>query len=81
MQATNARDRAQTRGEEIANALSHGLGLALAIAALPLLVLAAARRDSAAEVVGACLQMSKAQGKEVPVTNMRLTREVWLGIR
>jgi hemolysin III len=55
MEQANAREREQTRGEEIANALSHGLGLALAIAALPLLVLAAARRDSAAEVVGACL--------------------------
>ena len=31
------------------------------------------------ETVGACLQISKAQGKEVPVTNMRLTRERWLG--
>lgn len=47
--------RVQTRGEEIANALSHFAGLAGAIAALPFLVMAALRRDSAAEVVGACL--------------------------
>ena len=55
MQEPNERDRAQTRGEEIANALSHGLGLALAITALPLLVIAAAQRHSAAGIVGASL--------------------------
>lgn len=48
-------ERAQTVGEEIANTVSHGLGFALAVAALPLLVLAAARRGSAADVVGAVL--------------------------
>ncbi len=36
-------------------------------------------RHAGFEVVGTCLQMSKAQGREVPVTNMRLTRERWLG--
>ena len=55
METPNARDREQTRSEEMANALSHGLGLGLAIAALPLLVIAAAHRHSAAEVVGASL--------------------------
>ena len=48
-------ERSQTVGEEIANALSHGAGAALAIAALPLLVLAAARRGDAGEIVGASL--------------------------
>jgi hemolysin III len=48
-------DRPQTAGEEVANALSHGLGLLLAIAGLPLLVHAAGVRGSAADVVGASL--------------------------
>ena len=30
------------------------------------------------EIVGSCTSFSKAQGKDVPVTNMRLTRERWL---
>ncbi len=55
MSPAHAAGRAQTRGEEIANALSHALGVAGAIAALPFLIMAALRRDSAAEVVGACL--------------------------
>jgi hemolysin III len=55
MQEPNERARTQTRGEEIANALSHGLGLALAVTVLPLLVMAAAQRDSAAGIVGASL--------------------------
>ncbi|MDP3085106.1 MAG: hemolysin III family protein [Rubrivivax sp.] len=46
-----AHDRPQTRGEEIANAISHGLGLLLAVASLPVLVLFAARRGSAADIV------------------------------
>lgn len=48
-------DRLQTPGEELANALSHGLGLALALAALPLLVLRAASTGTAAQVVAAAL--------------------------
>jgi len=46
-------DRPQTLGEEIANAVSHGLGLLLAIAALPLLVVFTLRQGSAVNVVGA----------------------------
>lgn len=48
-------DRNQTPGEEIANALSHGLGLLLAVAALPILVQSAAQRGGTANVVAACL--------------------------
>jgi hemolysin III len=48
-------DRPQTRGEELANSLSHGIGLLLAVASLPVLVQAAARRGGAADVVGATL--------------------------
>lgn len=44
--------RAQTRGEEVANAVSHGVGLLLAVVATPVLVLVAARRGGAADVVG-----------------------------
>lgn len=47
--------RPQTLGEEIANAISHGLGALLAVAALPLLVWQAARLGTAADVVGACV--------------------------
>jgi hemolysin III len=47
--------REQTLGEEIANAISHGLGLLLAIASLPILVHHAASEGSAVDVVGASL--------------------------
>ncbi|WP_295526483.1 hemolysin III family protein [uncultured Pseudacidovorax sp.] len=47
--------RDQTLGEEIANALSHGLGALLAMASLPILVHHAAARGHVAEVVGASL--------------------------
>jgi len=43
-------DRPQTLGEEIANAISHGLGCVLAIAALPILVFYAAQRGTAVNV-------------------------------
>lgn len=47
--------RDQTVGEELANALSHGLGLLLAIASLPILVYSAAQQRQGAGIVGACL--------------------------
>jgi hemolysin III len=47
------RDRAQTLGEEIANSISHGIGLLAGVAATPLLVLSAARDGGLATVVGA----------------------------
>ncbi|MEJ8845739.1 PAQR family membrane homeostasis protein TrhA [Variovorax rhizosphaerae] len=47
--------RIQTLGEEIANAVSHGLGLLLAVASLPILVHHAAMNGQAANVVGAAL--------------------------
>ncbi|MBU6258706.1 MAG: hemolysin III family protein [Burkholderiales bacterium] len=50
-----AAERAQTPGEEIANAVSHGIGCALAIAALPVLVVHAARRGSAADIAAAAI--------------------------
>nr|WP_201495233.1 hemolysin III family protein [Rubrivivax sp. A210] len=47
--------RAQTPGEEIANALSHGLGLLLALAALPVLVTLAVQRGGAADITAAAV--------------------------
>ena len=46
-------ERPQTLGEEIANSLSHGIGLLLAIASLPILVQHAASNGGADDVVGA----------------------------
>lgn len=47
--------RPQTQGEEIANAITHGLGCLLSVAALPLLVWQANRLGSAADVVAASI--------------------------
>jgi hemolysin III len=46
-------ERPQTRGEEIANSLSHGFGFLAAVVAVPFLLLATARHGSAANLVGA----------------------------
>jgi hemolysin III len=43
----------QSRGEEIANSVSHGIGVLLAVAAVPVLVVSAVRRGTAADIVGA----------------------------
>lgn len=45
--------RAQTLGEEIANAISHGIGLIAAIVATPFLLVAAVRQGSTWTIVGA----------------------------
>lgn len=47
--------RPQTLGEEIANSISHGIGLLLALAAVPALILAAVHRGSVLSIVGACV--------------------------
>jgi len=44
--------REQSVGEEIANSISHGIGLLLAIAAVPILVAHAVRTGTAVDVVG-----------------------------
>jgi hemolysin III len=46
-------DRAQTWGEELANAISHGIGFLLAVASLPIVVWFAAQRGTAVDVVAA----------------------------
>jgi hemolysin III len=43
----------QSLGEEIANAVSHGVGLVAAIAIVPIVILTAVRRSGPAEIVGA----------------------------
>ncbi len=53
MVQTLALGKAQTIGEEIANSLSHGVGLLAAVAAVPVLVLAAIQREGAPGIVGA----------------------------
>ncbi len=53
MSAALAVDRLQTPGEEVANAVTHGLGALLSVAALPLLVWQSQRQGSAADIVAA----------------------------
>jgi hemolysin III len=48
-------DRDQTRGEEVANAISHGLGFVLAIASLPLLLAFASPALTAINIVAICV--------------------------
>ncbi|MBT8040904.1 MAG: hemolysin III family protein [Xanthomonadales bacterium] len=45
-------ERIQTRGEEIANAASHGFGLLAAVIAAPFMIASAAERGTLADVVG-----------------------------
>ena len=51
--APASRERTLSLGEEIANSVSHGVGLLAAVAAAPVLVLSALRHDGAARIVGA----------------------------
>jgi hemolysin III len=45
-------ERSQSAGEEIANAVSHGVALLLAVIAAPVLVVSAAQRGTMAEIIG-----------------------------
>src|SRR6266550_431145 len=51
-EVTATHERPPTLGEEIANSLSHGVGLALAIAAAPVLIIAATRYGTVRNLVG-----------------------------
>ena len=53
IKALASRERTQSLGEEIANSVSHGVGLLAAVAAAPVLVLSAVRHDGAARIAGA----------------------------
>jgi hemolysin III len=46
-------DRAQTLGEEIANSISHGVGLVAALVAIPFLLVVTVRHGTVASIVGA----------------------------
>jgi hemolysin III len=48
---THSSERRQSRSEEIANSLTHGLGFALSLAGAPLLIAAAMQRGTIADVV------------------------------
>lgn len=48
-------ERPQTTGEEIANSISHGIGLAAAVAAFPVLLTAALRNGNTAQIAGAAI--------------------------
>lgn len=50
-----APEQSQSLGEEIANSLSHGVGAVAALIAVPILLVTAARRGDAANVIGAAL--------------------------
>jgi hemolysin III len=50
-----ASDRSQTLGEELANAISHGIGFVLALASLPLLLVFVPRGVGAINIVAACV--------------------------
>jgi hemolysin III len=49
------RDRVQTLGEEIANSISHGLGLAGAIAVTPIMIIVASRSTGVKGIVAASI--------------------------
>ena len=51
-ESPNSLEHKPTVGEEIANSLSHGVGLALAIAATPILIIAATRYGTAWNTIG-----------------------------
>jgi hemolysin III len=53
IKATASRDHTQSRGEELANSVSHGVGLLAALAATPVLLLSAVRQGDAARIAGA----------------------------
>jgi hemolysin III len=53
IRARASRGRTQSIGEEIANSVSHGVGLLAAAAAAPVLVLSAVRNGGAARITGA----------------------------
>ena len=53
VQVLSWQERPQSLGEEIANSVSHGVGLLAALAAFPVLVLSALQRGNALEIAGA----------------------------
>ena len=52
-EACALQERPQSSGEEIANSISHGIGLLAAVAGFPVLIISAVRQGDAAGIVGA----------------------------
>lgn len=52
---TGTLDRPQTRGEELANAISHGIAFVAAVAAIPVLVIGAVHDGGASAIIGASI--------------------------
>jgi hemolysin III len=48
-------ERVQTRGEEVANSLSHGMALLAATGAVPILVISSARNGTAINIAATCV--------------------------
>ena len=48
-------ERLQTRAEEVANAVSHGIGFLAAVVAVPILIWAVVQRSDVAGLVGVCV--------------------------
>ncbi len=55
VETLDLRERVQSHGEEIANSVSHGVGLLAAAAAVPVLVITAVHRAGTAGIVGASI--------------------------
>lgn len=55
VEALNLRERIQSPGEEVANSVSHGVGLLAVMTAFPVLVIAAVQRGGVAGIVGASI--------------------------
>lgn len=53
VETVSLRDKRQSVGEEVANAVSHGIGLALSLAALPVLAIVSAREGDWIDVAAA----------------------------
>lgn len=53
VQVLQFQERTQSLGEEVANSVSHGIGLLAALAAFPVLVTSALQRGNAMEIAGA----------------------------
>jgi hemolysin III len=49
------KERPQSLGEEIANSLSHGLGLVAAVVSAPILIVTTAQTGKAANIIAACI--------------------------
>jgi hemolysin III len=52
---TTLPERRQSPGEELANSISHGIGLLAGAVAAPVLIVAALRRDNRPFLIGACI--------------------------